>query len=443
MTPLTRRYFLKSASLSLFGVGLVPSFMRRTAFALEQRGPSTRKKVLVCVFQRGAADGLNIVVPFGEREYYSLRPSISIPEPTRISDSETAIDLDGFFGFHPSLTSLKPLFDARHLAVIHAAGSPDSTRSHFDAQDYMESATPGQKSTEDGWLNRYLQMAPSAPIPHAGSGVGAGETQASPFRAVAFSARMPRSLLGPAPALAVDDLRNLRFGPKARAGNVGGGEMQAAFEAMYASASDPLLAGTAREALEAVSTLQQIGVEDYQPANGAEYPRGPLGHSLQQVAQLIKADVGLEVAFAEVGGWDHHVNEGGVQGQLANSLKQFGDALATFHRDMGDRMADTVVLTMTEFGRAARENGNRGTDHGHANAMFVLGGPVRGGKMYGKWPGLKPGQLFEGRDLALTTDFRDVFAEVLVRHLGASETTSVFPGFTASPRRFSGFLCTS
>jgi uncharacterized protein (DUF1501 family) len=186
--------------------------------------------------------------------------------------------------------------------------------------------------------------------------------------------------------------------------------------------------------------LQQIGVEDYQPANGAEYPRGPLGQSLQQVAQLIKADVGLEVAFAEVGGWDHHVNEGGVQGQLANSLKQFGDALATFHRDMGDRMADTVVLTMTEFGRAARENGNRGTDHGHANAMFVLGGPVRGGKMYGKWPGLKPGQLFEGRDLALTTDFRDVFAEVLVRHLGALQAGSIFPGFDASPSRFRGFL---
>jgi uncharacterized protein (DUF1501 family) len=430
MTPLTRRYFLKSAGLSLFGAGFVPSFMRRTAFALEQPGRSTRKKILVAVFQRGAADGLNIVVPFGERDYYSLRPSISIPEPGRISSGggggETAIDLDGFFGFHPSLTSLKPLFDARHLAVIHAAGSPDSTRSHFDAQDYMESATPGLKSTQDGWLNRYLQLAP--------------ETDARPFRAVAFSARTPRSLLGSAPALAVDDLRSLRLGPKSRAGKGGGGQMQSTLEAMYASASDPLLNGTARETFEAVSTLQQIGVENYQPANGAEYPRGPLGHSLQQVAQLIKADVGLEVAFAEVGGWDHHVNEGGVQGQLANSLKQFGDALAAFHQDMGDRMADVVVLTMTEFGRAARENGSRGTDHGHANAMFALGGSVRGGKVYGKWPGLKSGQLFEGRDLALTTDFRDVFAEVLVRHLGARQTASVFPGFAASSNRFRGFL---
>ncbi len=429
MVPLTRRYFLKSTGLSLFGVGFVPSFMRRTAFALDQPGRSAGKKILVAVFQRGAADGLNIVVPFGEREYYALRPSINIPEPARNSSggagSETAIDLDGFFGLHPSLASLKTLFDARQLAVVHATGSPDSTRSHFDAQDYMESATPGLKSTQDGWLNRYLQVMP--------------QVDATPFRAVAFSARMPRSLLGPAPALAVNDLRSLRLGPRFRATTAEGEQIQGAVEAMYASASDPLLNSTAREAFEAVSSLQQIGVEDYQPAHGAEYPRGPLGHSLQQVAQLIKADVGLEVAFAEVGGWDHHVNEGGVQGQLANNLKQFSEALAAFHQDMGDRMADVVVLTMTEFGRAARENGNRGTDHGHANAMFVLGGPVRGGKVYGKWPGLKPGQLYEGRDLALTTDFRDVFAEVLVRHLGA-QAASIFPGFAASPSRFRGFL---
>jgi uncharacterized protein (DUF1501 family) len=430
MSTHTRRYFLKSAGLSLFGAGFIPGFLRRTAFALEQPGPSTRKKILVAVFQRGAADGLNIVVPFGDREYYSLRPSISIPEPARNpsggSGGETAIDLDGFFGLHPSLGSLKPLFDAGHLAAIHAAGSPDSTRSHFDAQDYMESATPGLRSTADGWLNRYLQGAP--------------EADATPFRAVAFCTRTPRSLLGPAPALAVNDLRSLRLGSGSGTGATGGGNIQGALEVMYASASDPMLNSTARETFEAVSTLQRVGVEDYQPANGAEYPQGPLGRSLQQAAQLIKADVGLEVAFAEVGGWDHHVNEGGAQGQLANSLKQFGDALAAFHGDMGDRMADIVLLTMTEFGRAARENGNRGTDHGHANAMFVLGGPVRGGKVYGKWPGLKPGQLFEGRDLALTTDFRDVFAEVLVRHLGARQTANVFPGFAASPSRFRGFL---
>ncbi len=426
---LTRRYFVKSAGLSLFGVGIVPSFMRRTAFALEQPSIGSRKKVLVAVFQRGAADGLNIVVPFGEKEYYSLRPTINIPEPRGSAsgaEGQLAIDLDGFFGLHPSLASLKPLFDARQLAIVHAAGSPDNSRSHFDAQDYMESATPGLKATQDGWLNRYLQARP--------------ESDATPFRAVAFAPRMPRTLQGPAPALAVEDLRGFRMrtGPGMGAKEVSG--MEGALQAMYASTSDPLLSHTASETFDAVSTLQKIGLEDYHPANGVQYPPGPLGRSLEQVAQLIKANVGLEVAFAEVGGWDHHVNEGGVEGQLASSLKQFGEALAAFHQDMGERMADIVVLTMTEFGRTARENGNRGTDHGHANAMFVLGGPVKGGKVYGKWPGLKPGQLFEGRDLALTTDFRDVFAEVVVRHLGLENTGTLFPGFTASADRFRGFL---
>jgi uncharacterized protein (DUF1501 family) len=422
---IVRRYFLKSAGLSLFGTGLVPSFLRRTAFALEQSAWSTRKKILVAIFQRGAADGLNMVVPFGEKEYYSLRPTISIPAPRACAgEGECAIDLDGFFGLHPSLRSLKPLFDAQRLAVIHAAGSPDNTRSHFDAQDYMETATPGMKSTADGWLNRFLQANP--------------EAEAAPFRAIALAPRLPRSLMGPAPALAIDDLRGfrLRTNPQSRASNV----LRSAFETMYVSAADGLISRTAHETFEAMDALGRIASEDYRPANGAEYPKGPLGRSLQQIAQLIKANVGLEVAFAEVGGWDHHVNEGGVQGQLANSLQQFADALAAFDRDLGDRMADVVVLTMTEFGRTARENGNRGTDHGHANAMLVLGGPVKGGKVYGRWPGLKPEDLYEGRDLALTTDFRDVFAEILVRHLGARQTAAIFPGFTLSAARFQGFL---
>jgi uncharacterized protein (DUF1501 family) len=213
-----------------------------------------------------------------------------------------------------------------------------------------------------------------------------------------------------------------------------------AFEEMYASSQDPLFSRAAAETFEAIRTLRHIGAEPYQPANGAEYPHGKLGQDLQQVAQLIKAEVGLEVAFSNVGGWDNHVNEGGVEGQLANNLKELGDSLAAFHMDLGDRMEDVVVLTMSEFGRTARENGNRGTDHGHANAMFVLGGPVKGGKVYGDWPGLKPGQLNQDRDLAMTTDFRDVFAEIVVRHLGAENTGTVFPGFTVAPDRFRGFI---
>lgn len=421
---ISRRYFLKSAGLSLFGAGFVPSFLRRTAFASEQPNLSARRKILVAIFQRGAADGLNIVVPHAEKDYYSMRPTIAIPAPSSGAEVGTAaIDLDGFFGLHPSLGSLKPLFDARQLAVIHAAGSPDHTRSHFEAQDYMETATPGVESTQDGWLNRYLGASP---------GVGA-----TPFRAVALAPRMPLTLKGSSPALAMNDLRGFRLG---NAHGPQGGGMARAFEAMYASTSDPLLGSTAREMFEAAETLEQIGVGNYQPANGAAYPKGELGRSLQQIVQLIKSNVGLEIAFAEVGGWDNHVNEGGVQGQLSNRLREFGDALAAFHQDLGDRMSDVVVLTMSEFGRTARENGNRGTDHGHANAMFVLGGPVKGGKVYGEWPGLAAGQLNEDRDLALTTDFRDVFAEIVVRHLGSEKTNTIFPGFTVSPGRFRRFL---
>ena|SRR5436309_4366653 len=425
--PLSRRYFIKSAGLSLFGIGFVPSFLRRTAFAMGQPASSAQKKILVAIFQRGAADGLNIVVPYGEPDYYSLRPTIAVPRPSATMPeggpgAGAAIDLDGFFGLHPKLAALKPLFDNRQLAIIHAAGSPDNTRSHFDAQDYMESATPGKKATEDGWLNRYLSADP------------APRDETSPFRAVAFAPRMPRTLAGPAPALALDDLRAFHL-PGGKGGALGG-----TVEAMYASTSDPLFARAAREMIEAATTLEHVGLENYQPSNGAEYPRGQLGRNLQQIAQLIKAGVGLEVAFAEVGGWDNHVNEGGVEGQLAGRLQEFGEALAAFHRDMGERMADICVLSMTEFGRTARENGNRGTDHGHASVMFALGGPVKGGKVYGRWPGLRPEQLNEGRDLALTSDFRDVFAEVLVRHLGARNTSPVFPGFAVSPARFRGFL---
>ncbi len=421
---ISRRYFLKTSGLSLFGAGLVPSFLRRAAYALEAPG---RRKILVAIFQRGAADGLNIVIPFGEKEYHSMRPTIAIPEPSKRSESDpSAIDLDGFFGLHPSLSSLKPLFDSRQLAIIHASGSPDSTRSHFDAQDYMESATPGVKSTPDGWLNRFLQGAP--------------EPDASPFRAVAFASSTPRTMMGSASCLCTQDLQGFRLAGNANPQARGVQLVANAFEEMYATATDRLLSSTAQETFEAISTLQRIQIGQYQPANGAEYPKGPLGKSLQQVAQLIKSDAGLQVAFAEVGGWDNHVNEGGVTGQLANRLKEFGDALAAFHKDMGEQMADITVLTMSEFGRTARENGNRGTDHGHANAMFVLGGPVKGGKVYGDWPGLKDHQLHEGRDLALTTDFRDVFAEVAVRHLGVQDTSGIFPGYAISPKRFRGFL---
>ena len=411
----SRRVFLKNGAFTLVSLGFAPSFLTRTAYAA---GRSGRPKQLIAIFQRGAVDGLSVVVPFGESEYYRVRPSIAIPRPN--GGEGAAVDLDGFFGFNPRLQSLKPFWDARQLAIVHACGSPDSTRSHFDAQDYMETATPGVKSTSDGWLNRYLQ---------------ARATQPTPFRAVSLTQQLPRMLQGTAPALAVNQLG--QFGIRAgRASEMVG----ASFEAEYAAAADRVLNGTGREAFDAIKMLKAADPSSYQPASGAEYPRSPFGQALKQIAQLTKSNVGLEVAFADVGGWDTHVNQGAAQGQLGTRLDDFARSIAALVTDLADGMEDTVVLTMSEFGRAVSENGNRGTDHGHGNAMMVIGGGVRGGRVYGKWPGLSVDRRYEGRDLAVTTDFRDVFGEIVVRHLGVADARPIFPGYAVQPAKFPGLF---
>jgi uncharacterized protein (DUF1501 family) len=402
---------MKGGAMAIVGTAAVPSFLTRAAWGAQTLGG---RKKLVVLFQRGAADGLNIVVPHGESAYYSMRPSIAIPRPS--NGQLSAIDLDGFFGLHPSLTAFKPLWDQKHLAIVHAAGSPDTTRSHFDAQDYMESGTPGVKSTEDGWLNRAV--------------AGLKEPDASPFRAVAMGGALPRTLAGAVPAVAMNDIRGFAVGGRGPKPSLASNT----FEAMYEQSVDTVLHGTGNETFEAVKMLRSADPEKYQPAPGADYPRGRFGDSLLQVAQLIKANLGVQVAFADIGGWDHHVNEGSVQGQIANITREFSQAIAAFWNDLGDLGEDTVIVTMSEFGRTARENGNRGTDHGHANVMFVLGGPVKGGKVYGRWPGLAPEQLYEGRDLALTTDFRQVLGEAVSRHLGNDNLGRVFPGFEFSAR---------
>src|SRR5438132_318567 len=316
---ISRRVFVKSGGLALVSFGLDPLFVARAAFSSYEPLPphaACCRPVLVCLFQRGAVDGLNMIVPHGDPIYYQERPRIAVPE-------KDVLDLDGYFGLHPGLAALKPLWEAKTLAAIHAIGSPDATRSHFDAQDYMESGTPGVKATPDGWLNRYCQHD--------------REHQNTPFRAVAFGPQLPRVLAGSAPSLAIDD-------------------------------------------------LQAFGI------------RVP-----QEAAR---------------------------------------DRLAAFAQDLGEQMRDVVVLTMSEFGRTIRENGNSGTDHGHATAMLVLGGTVNGGQVLGKWPGLGPEKRFEGRDVAVTTDFRDLFGEILARHLGAADLAPVFPGFTVDPTRFLGAIKT-
>jgi uncharacterized protein (DUF1501 family) len=417
----SRRIFLRNSAFALAGVGSAPLWLQRAAFGAtgQQTG---RRKVLVAIFQRGAADGLNIVIPHGEQRYYDLRPSIAIPRPSaKVNAADAVVDLDGFFGLHPSLAPLMPLWQQQHLAIVHAAGSPDPTRSHFDAQDYMESGTPGLKATAGGWLNRALP--PSSDF-----------TKASAVRAVSLGPNMSRTLAGSNKAVSVENLGNF---------NVRDNSAAKALEAMYSGAGDQVLGGTGKETFDAVSILQSIQKTPYQPAGGATYPRGRFGDSMKQIAQLIKADVGLEVAFADIGNWDHHVNEVGPKasiGVLANVLGDFGNSLAAFYQDLGDRMEDVVVVTMSEFGRTAKENGNRGTDHGHANVMFVMGGPVAGGRVYGQWPGLAQEQLYEQRDLALTTDFRDVLSEAVYSHLGNRNIKSVFPNYAGNPDKFRHFL---
>jgi uncharacterized protein (DUF1501 family) len=431
-----RRVFMKSGAMALATIGLNPSFLRRTVFAQDLlKGAALngngRGKVLIVLFQRGAADALNVVVPHGERAYYSMRPTIAIPRPTT-GAAETAIDLDGFFGLHPSLAPFKRLWDDGILAPVHAVGSPSNTRSHFDAQDYMESGTPDNKGTRDGWLNRYLAVKGTCDECHLNDAPATGAAKPAAFQAVSMTPQTPRILEGSAPTVAMNSLDEFTIRTN--------GSQAERIEALYRTGNADVVHAAGGEMFEAMKILKSANPQQYLPQNGADYPRSPFGQHLRQIAQLIKADVGLEIAFADVGGWDTHVNQGGATGQLAARLDDFSKSIAALVQDLGNRMADVTVLTMSEFGRTAHQNGNGGTDHGHATAMFVIGGDVKGKKVHGKWPGLEPEQLNEGRDLALTTDFRSVFSEVAFKHLGAAKMDSVFPGFNGDQSKWVGLL---
>ena len=447
----TRRVFIKQGAIALASVGIAPAFgprfLRNTVFADEPSRMSRAtggNKVLICIFQRGAVDGMSMVVPHGDPYYYQHRSVNGIAIPR--TGAQGVLDLDGNFGLHPALAPLKPIFQAGHFAPIHACGSPNATRSHFDAQDYMESGAPGDKGVRDGWMARTLLHCPEDTA-----------KRNSPFRGVAMTSQVPRSLQGEADALAIPDLRTFGINsadaaamlPHGRrgadtgamdGGATGANSAAGGFEALYDDAVGDVLHGAGQETFEALKMIQSINSKRYVPEGGANYPKSRFGDSLQQIAQLIKGDVGLEVAFAEAGGWDTHVNQGSSQGQLARRLQEFGQGLAALYTDLGDRMADVTILTMSEFGRTARQNGNGGTDHGHATCFLALGGNINGGKVLGQWPGLAPEQLYENRDLAVTTDFRDVFGEVAQKHLGVRDLTAVFPGYTSSADKFRGVL---
>src|SRR5580693_4779837 len=329
---ITRRIFLRNGGLAVIGTAAIPAFLTRAAHAVETLGAENKR--LVVIFQRGAADGLNIVVPHGEPQYYAMRPSINIPR-------KAVLDLDGFFGLHPSLAPFQPLWKQRQLAIVHAVGSPDPSRSHFDAQDFMEAGTPGVKSTEDGWLNRFLRN-----VPHP--------AQKSAFQAIAMGPSIPRILSGIQPAIAMNNINDFSVGGKGAKPS----PVANAFEAMYDHSADTVLHGTGEETFDAVKMLKAADPSQYKPAPGADYPKGRFGDSMRQLAQLIKANLGVQVAFTDIGGWDHHVNEGATEGQIANVLREFSQSIAAFWTDLGDLGEDTVVVSMSEFGRTARENGN-------------------------------------------------------------------------------------
>lgn len=408
---LTRRMFLKAGGVALFtfGVGGGPSFLSRAALAAPAK--PGRRKVLVTIFQRGAMDGLMAVPPLDDTNLRRLRPRLAM-SAARSADNQALLDLGNGFGLHPAFEPLLPLWKERRLGIVHAVGSPDPTRSHFDAQDYMETGTPGRKGTPSGWLNRAVGL-----LGHEGT----------PLRAVSLTSALPRSFYGDEPAVAMTDLAELRVklpGADRIAATAGQG-----FEALYEQTSQDLLRDRGGEAFRAVEMLSESDLARYRPAAGVSYPRGPLGEALRQIAVLIKADVGLEVAFAESGGWDTHVQQGTVNGTFARRAADLAQAIQAFWADLGPRQPDVVLSTMTEFGRTVRENGSGGTDHGHGSCLFVLGDGIAGGKIHGTFPGLEPGALFEGRDLPVTTDFRAVFCELAGRHLGIEEGGKLFPGW--------------
>ncbi len=409
----TRRAFMKSGGLALFSVSIggTPLFLSRVANAALNPGLN-RRKVLVTIFQRGAMDGLMAVTPFNDPMLPKLRPRLAMTAAQSAGES-ALIDLDGTFGFHPAFASMLPLFQEKRLAIVHGVGSPNPTRSHFDAQDYMETGTPGRKGTRSGWLNR---------------AVGLLGHEATPFRAVSMTKALPRSLYGDRPALAIANLAD--FGIKAPRNRGAAENTEQIFKSLYEETSQELFRRAGQESFEAIKMLSTVEVSNYQPANDAEYPRSPLGNSLRQIAQLIKAGVGLEVAFAETGGWDTHVQQGTINGSFARRATDLAQAIVAFWRDVESYHDEVVLMTMTEFGRTVHENGSGGTDHGRGSCLFVLGNRVDGGKVHGAVPSLVQESLENRRDLPVTTDFRAVFAEVAGRHLDIRDDQMLFPGWT-------------
>ena len=411
----SRRGFLKAGGLALFGIGMggVPGFLADAVAEIKQPGLFERKKILVCIFQRGAMDGLMAVTPFTDEYLKAARPSLFM-SAAKISANKPLIDLDGRFGLHPSMAAFERVFRDKRMGIVHGIGSPNNTRSHFDAQDYMESGTPFKKSTESGWLNRAVGLL--------------GHDGVSPLRGVSLTSSLPRSFYGDYPAVAISSLKDFNIQMK---GNINGANMAAkSFEDLYDQTASGLLKETGKESFEAIKMLQKTDVKNYKPSNGVVYPNSTLGNSLKQIAQLIKMNVGMEVAFAESGGWDTHFNQGRETGIFARNVNDLSESIIAFWTDMGTLQDDVTVMTMTEFGRTVKQNGTGGTDHGRASCNFILGNSVKGGLVHGIVNPLAIENLEDGRDLAVTTDFRAVFSEVADKHLKINNDKILFPDWS-------------
>lgn len=411
---LTRRAFLGSAGTasagSVLGLsrGLFPSWMPRLAFRDARR--DARGDTLIVISLRGGMDALSVVIPYAEGGlYYDKRPTIGIKAPGKATDS--AIDLDGRFGLHPALRPLSGLIQDKQFAAIHAVGSPDGSRSHFQQMEVMERGAADYRVSDAGWINRHLRVTATQ--------------NDSPFRAVGLGDMLPTSLTGSIPALALRSIADFHLN-----GNDDQlGAMKRALESLYTSpAAEARLSRAGQTVFSTMDTLSRFSPDNYTPSNGAKYPETDFGMGLSQIAQLIKGDVGLEVACIDLGGWDTHENE---TDQLSAALTELAEGVAAFTLDVRDRMNQITLVTLSEFGRRLEENASRGTDHGHGGCMFVVGGGVNGG-VYTQWPGLGEDKLDDG-DLAITTDFRDVLSEIVALRLNNPAVAEVFPGYT--PRR--------
>lgn len=415
---ITRRGFIKSGGIALFGIGLggIPTFVVEAAQKALEPKPFTRKKILICIFQRGAMDGLMAVTPYADPYLASARPTLFI-SPSKQGNIPSLIDLDGHFGMHPSLSSFAGLFNQKQLAVVHGIGSPNNSRSHFDAQDYMESGTPFSKNTSSGWLNRAVGLI--------------GHDALTPFQAVSLTSSLPRSFYGPNATMALSNLRDFALQMN---GNAASLNMTAqSFEELYDQTSASLLKDTGKESFEAMKILKSADTRNYKPLPNANYTSSPLSNALKQIAQLVKMEVGLEIGFAESGGWDTHFAQGAQNGTFSRVIDDFSKSITALWNDLGTYQDDVIIMTMTEFGRTVKENGTGGTDHGRGSCNFIIGNNVAGGKVHGSMAPLSVENLEDGRDLPVTTDFRTVFSEVADRQFGIHNDDALFPGYSGNP----------